>query len=103
LYAGSATGPHTNHCPRKTRLDISENKAKMFYMAKNNVINLNKVRKTRNRSDDKTRADANAVLYGLSKPLRDLEKARQRKAQETLDGAKLEGESRDGDKTDPAP
>ncbi len=53
-------------------------------------INLNKVRKARDRSADKAEADANAVKHGRSKAERLLDAARADKARIALDQAKFE-------------
>ncbi len=55
-------------------------------------INLNKVRKARDRAAEKTRADANAVKHGRTKAQRVLEAARDTKAAERLDQLKFEDE-----------
>ena len=53
-------------------------------------INLNKVRKVRDRAADKAQADANAVKFGRSKAERLLDAARADKARSALDQAKFE-------------
>ncbi|WP_394152353.1 DUF4169 family protein [Loktanella salsilacus] len=53
-------------------------------------INLNKVRKARDRAADKAEADANAVKFGRSKAERLLDAARADKARTALDQAKFE-------------
>lgn len=56
------------------------------------IVNLNKARKDRARSEDKARADANAAKHGRTKAQRLLEAARADKARRTLDQAKFEDE-----------
>jgi hypothetical protein len=57
-----------------------------------NVVNLKKVRKSRDRAAEKAQADANAVQYGRTKAQRLLETARAEQARKTLDQAKFETE-----------
>ena len=59
-------------------------------MTDNSPINLNKVRKARDRAADKAQADANAVKFGRSKAERLLDAARADKARSALDQAKFE-------------
>ncbi|WP_386681750.1 DUF4169 family protein [Loktanella sp. R86503] len=59
-------------------------------MNANTPINLNKVRKARDRAADKAEADANAVKFGRSKAERLLDAARADKARTALDQAKFE-------------
>lgn len=59
-------------------------------MNANTPINLNKVRKARDRAADKAEADANAVKHGRSKAERMLDAARAEKARTALDQAKFE-------------
>ncbi|UTH49683.1 DUF4169 family protein [Loktanella salsilacus] len=59
-------------------------------MNANTPINLNKVRKARDRATEKAEADANAVKYGRSKAERMLDAARADKARTALDQAKFE-------------
>ena len=54
------------------------------------VVNLNKVRKARDRADEKARADENAVRHGRTKAQRLAEAAQADKARRALDGAKFE-------------
>ncbi len=56
------------------------------------VINLNTVRKDRDRAADKATADANAVKHGRTKAQRLLETARADKARKTLDQGKFDTE-----------
>ncbi|MBI1416875.1 MAG: DUF4169 family protein [Limimaricola sp.] len=53
-------------------------------------INLNKVRKLRDRAEAKAQADANAVKHGRTKAERLLEAARQAQAKARLDQLKFE-------------
>lgn len=59
-------------------------------MNANTPINLNKVRKARDRAADKAEADANAVKHGRSKAERMLDASRADKARTALDQAKFE-------------
>lgn len=59
-------------------------------MNANTPINLNKVRKARDRAAAKAEADANAVKHGRSKAERMLDAARADKARTALDQAKFE-------------
>ena len=56
------------------------------------VVNLNSVRKDRDRAADKAKADANAVKHGRTKAQRLLETARADHARKTLDQAKFDTE-----------
>ena len=53
-------------------------------------INLNKIRKERNRAARKTQADENAVRFGQSKAQKDLSKAKTDTAARRLDAHKRE-------------
>jgi len=53
-------------------------------------VNLNKVRKTRDRAAEKARADANAVRHGRTKAERLLEAARSEQTARRLDQHKFE-------------
>ena len=55
-------------------------------------VNLNKVRKAREKVAKRATADANAAKFGRTKHQRALEKARAAKARATLDGSKLDDE-----------
>ena len=59
-------------------------------MTDHTPINLNKVRKIRDRAADKAQADANAVKFGRSKAERLLDAARADKARNALDQTKFE-------------
>ncbi len=54
------------------------------------VVNLNKVRKARDRAARKAQADANALKHGRTKAQKRLEALRADKAKRILDGAKFE-------------
>jgi hypothetical protein len=54
------------------------------------IINLNRARKTKKRTEKEKSAKANRVLHGTPKALRNLEKARKDKADQGLSGHKLE-------------
>ena len=54
------------------------------------VTNLSKVRKARDRAEEKAQADANALKHGRTKAERLLEAAQAEKARRALDGAKFE-------------
>jgi hypothetical protein len=53
-------------------------------------ISLSQIRKDRARTDDKTRADANAVKFGRTKAQRLLEAAQAAQARNRLDQAKFD-------------
>ncbi|WP_298975597.1 DUF4169 family protein [uncultured Roseobacter sp.] len=53
-------------------------------------VNLNKVRKERNRASRKARADENAVNFGQTKAQKDLLKAKAEKIARNLDAHKRE-------------
>lgn len=57
-----------------------------------NTINLNKVRKTRDRAEAKALADANAVKFGRTKAQRLLEAAQAEHQRRHLDAQKFEDE-----------
>ena len=59
-------------------------------MTDTSPINLNKLRKARDRAAEKAQADANAVKFGRSKAERMLDAARAEKARTALDQAKFE-------------
>ena len=54
------------------------------------VVNLNKARKVRARAEAKATAAQNRARFGRTSADRALEAARREKAEQTLDGAKLE-------------
>lgn len=56
------------------------------------VVNLNHVRKVRDRAAEKAQADANVVKHGRTKAERMLEAAQAEKARAALDQAKFETE-----------
>ena len=55
-------------------------------------INLNKIRKSRDRANDKVRADENAIRFGRSKAARVLDATRAEQAAKRLDQLKFEDE-----------
>ncbi|CAN7434965.1 DUF4169 family protein [Phenylobacterium sp. LjRoot164] len=55
-----------------------------------NVVNLNKARKARERERARDQAQENRVRFGRTKNDKDVSKAETKKAEQTLDGAKLE-------------
>ena len=64
------------------------------------IINLNKVRKARERADREREAHENRLKYGQSKSERSLADAQQRKTQSDLEGARREGKGGAGDTDD---
>ena len=54
------------------------------------IVNLNRARKTKKRIEKEKTAEANRVLHGTPKALRNLEKARKDKADQGLSGHRLE-------------
>jgi hypothetical protein len=54
------------------------------------IVNLNRARKAKKRIEKEKTAEANRLLHGTPKPLRNLEKARKDKADQGLSGHKLE-------------
>lgn len=67
------------------------------------IINLNKVRKARERADREREAHENRLKYGQSKSERSLADAQQRKAQTELDGAQRDPSSSDNEIDDVDP
>jgi hypothetical protein len=61
------------------------------------VLNLRQARKARERAARKAEADANAAKHGANKGARAAARAEADKLVRTLDGARREGEGRDGD------
>jgi hypothetical protein len=59
-------------------------------MTLSEVVNLNKARKVRARAEAKATAARNRARFGRAGADRALEAARREKAEQTLDGAKLE-------------
>ncbi len=55
-------------------------------------VNLNRFRKNKARADAKARADQNAARHGLTKAVKELEKARAEKAARSLDQLKRDDE-----------
>ena len=69
------------------------------------IINLKRARKARAKADKEKTAEANRLLHGTPKVLRNLAEARQEKADQALSGHQLEkgrsvGESRSDPKED---
>ena len=54
------------------------------------IINLRRTRKAKQRAEKEKTAEANRVLHGTPKALRNLQKARKDKADQGLSGNKLE-------------
>jgi hypothetical protein len=54
------------------------------------IVNLKRARKARGRAEKDRAAEANRVLYGTPKAVRNLAEARKAKADGTLSGHKLE-------------
>jgi Domain of unknown function (DUF4169) len=59
------------------------------------IINLNRARKAKKRTEKEKTAEANRVLHGTPKALRNLQKARKDKADQGLSGHRLEKEEND--------
>ena len=59
------------------------------------IINLNRARKAKKRTEKEKTAGANRVAHGTPKSLRNLEKTRKDKADQGLSGHRLE--NKDGD------
>lgn len=59
------------------------------------IVNLNKARKARAKADKEKTAEANRVLHGTPKAVRNLAEARKDKADGALSGHKLENEAGD--------
>jgi hypothetical protein len=67
------------------------------------IINLNKVRKARERADREREAHENRLKYGQSKSERTIVDTQQRKTQTELDGARRDGKGPiDADDIDPS-
>ena len=54
------------------------------------IVNLNRARKARTKAEKEKTAEANRVLHGTPKALRNLQKARKDKADQGLSGHRLE-------------
>ena len=54
------------------------------------IVNLRRARKAKDKSEKEKTAEANRVLHGTPKTLRNLQKARKNKADQRLTGHKLE-------------
>jgi len=59
------------------------------------LINLNRARKAKDKAEKEKTAQANRVLHGTPKTLRNLEKARKDKAEKGLAGHRLENDKDD--------
>ena len=59
------------------------------------IINLNRARKTKKRTEKEKTAEANRVLHGTPKALRNLQKARKDKADQGLTGNRMENDKDD--------
>ena len=59
------------------------------------IINLRRARKARDKAEKEKTAEANRVLHGTPKTLRNLEKARKDKAEKGLAGHRLENDKDD--------
>jgi len=54
------------------------------------IVNLNRARKAKKRTEKEKTAEANRVLHGTPKALRAIEKARKDKSDQSLSGHRLE-------------
>ena len=54
------------------------------------IVNLNRVRKERNKAEAKSQAEANRVLHGLTKAERDAARAERQRLSRLLDQTRLE-------------
>jgi hypothetical protein len=59
------------------------------------IVNLNRARKARTKAEKEKTAQANRVLHGTPKALRNLQKARKDKADQGLTGHRLEKNEND--------
>ncbi len=59
------------------------------------IVNLNRARKAKEKAAKEKTAEANRVLHGTPKALRNLQKARKDKADQGLSGHKLENDKDD--------
>jgi len=59
------------------------------------IINLKRARKTRDKAEKEKTAEANRILHGTPKQLRNLAEARKEKADQGLSGHKLEKDDSD--------
>lgn len=66
------------------------------------IVNLNKVRKARERANREKDAQENRIKYGQTKSERNLLEARNRKWQSDLDGSHRESEGFDDDDAGPS-
>jgi len=65
------------------------------------IINLRRTRKTRDKAEKEKTAQANRILHGTPKHLRNLAEARKDKADQALSAHKLENRSGDASRSDP--
>jgi hypothetical protein len=66
------------------------------------IVNLNKVRKARERANREKDAQENRIKYGQTKSERNLFEARNRKWESDLDGSRRESEGFDDDDAGPS-
>jgi len=59
------------------------------------IVNLNRARKARTKTEKEKTAETNRVLHGTPKAMRNLEKARKDKADQGLTGHRLENDKDD--------
>ena len=59
------------------------------------IVNLKRARKTRDKAEKEKTAEANRILHGTPKHLRNLTEARKNKADQALSGHRLEKEPDD--------
>ena len=59
------------------------------------IVNLNRARKARTKAEKEKTAEANRLLHGTPKALRNLQKARKDKADQGLSGHRLESDKDD--------
>jgi hypothetical protein len=59
------------------------------------IINLKRARKARAKADKEKAAEANRVLHGMPKAVRNLAEARKNKADQSLSGHRLENKDED--------
>ncbi|KZX94066.1 MULTISPECIES: DUF4169 family protein [unclassified Sulfitobacter] len=59
-------------------------------------INLNKIKKERNRASRRARADENAVQFGQTKAQKDLLRARAEQIARNLEGHRLDTDKKEG-------
>ena len=59
------------------------------------IVNLNRARKARTKAEKEKTAEANRLLHGTPKAVRNLQKARKDKADQGLSGHRLENDKDD--------